>query len=135
MRYDNTVGSVHIHLDTARMDGNLRRAQNKLDMQVLGDMLQYMPESQQKGMVQATQIVEPGLIETNTPYAHYQYIGLVRTDEAGRTFVGKYEKKPVLTQTPLHYSKPEATDYWFETAKRNHGKEWIDLVRREVGKG
>ena len=37
MRYDNIVGNVHIHLDTSRMDANLKRAQDKLDIQVLND--------------------------------------------------------------------------------------------------
>ena len=134
MRYDNTVGSVHIHLDTARMDANLKRAQDKLDMQVLNDMVPYMP-MKQGHMIEQTQIIEPGLIETNTPYAHYQYTGLVRTDESGRTFVGEGESKPVLTERPLYYTKPGATDHWFEEAKQQHGQEWIDLVKREVGKG
>ena len=71
MRYDRTVGNVNIRLDTSRIDGNLRRAQDKLDMQVLNDMIPYMP-FQQGSMVGATNIVEPGLIETNVPYAHYQ---------------------------------------------------------------
>ena len=102
MRYDNTVGSVHIHLDTARMDANLKRAQDKLDMQVLNDMVPYMP-IEQGHLIDQMQIVEPGLIEINTPYAHYQYIGLVRTDKEGRTVVKKQKKKPILTERPLHY--------------------------------
>ena len=46
MRYDRTVGNVNIRLDTSRIDGNLRRAQDKLDMQVLNDMIPYIPFQQ-----------------------------------------------------------------------------------------
>lgn len=68
MKYNKIVGGVSIHIDTKRIDDNLRRAQDALDQQVLNDMIPYMPESQQSAMVGATQIIEPGLISTNTPY-------------------------------------------------------------------
>ena len=103
-------------------------------MQVLNDMVPYMP-IEQGHLIDQMQIVEPGLIEINTPYAHYQYIGLVRTDKEGRTVVKKQKKKPILTERPLHYKEPGATDHWFEEAKQQHGQEWVDLVKREVGKG
>lgn len=133
MYYDKTVGNVNIKLDTKRMDGNLRRAQDKLDMQVLNDMIPYMP-FQQGAMVGATNIIEPGLIETNTPYAHYQYMGELYLTEDGRSFAQKYEKK-YPTGTPLNYHAAGTEDHWFEKAKREHGRQWIDLVKREAGKG
>ena len=133
MHYDKTVGNVNIKLDTKRMDGNLRRAQDKLDMQVLNDMIPYMP-FQQGAMVGATNIIEPGLIETNIPYAHYQYMGELYLTEDGRSFAQKYEKK-YPTGTPLNYHAAGTGDHWFEAAKREHGKQWVDLVKREAGKG
>lgn len=51
----------------------------------------------------------------DNPYAHYHYIGLVRTDEKGRTWVGEGEQKPVLTDREMVYDKtqnPEAGPYW-----------------------
>ena len=135
MKYNKTVGMVSIHIDTKRIDDNVRRAQDLLDQQVLNDMVPYMPESQQSAMVGATHIIEPGLIATDTPYAHYQYEGLLRTDEEGRVVVGEGKRKPILTDILLHYSKAGAIDHWFEHAKEEHGEQWLDLVRREVGKG
>lgn len=135
MKYNKTVGMVSIHIDTKRIDDNVRRAQDLLDQQVLNDMVPYMPESQQSAMVSATHIIEPGLIATDTPYAHYQYEGLLRTDEEGRVVVGEGKRKPILTDTLLHYSKTGAIDHWFEHAKQEHGEQWLDLVRKEVGKG
>lgn len=134
MKYNKTVGSVNIRLDTSRIDGNLQRAQDKLDMQVIGDMKQYMP-MRQGGLIGATHIVEPGLISTNTPYAHYQYMGLLRTDEEGRVVVGKGERKPILTDIPLKHSSAGTYSHWFERAKQECGKQWIELAKREAGKG
>ena len=133
MYYNKTVGSVNIKLDTKRMDGNLSRAQDKLDMQVLNDMIPYMP-FQQGAMVGATNIIEPGLFETNTPYAHYQYMGELYLTKDGRSFAQKYEKK-YPTGMPLNYHAAGTGDHWFEKAKREHGRQWIDLVKREAGKG
>lgn len=105
-------------------------------MQVLNDMIPYMP-FQQGSMVGATNIVEPGLIETNVPYAHYQYMGELYLTEDGRSWAHSGEKK-YPTGRPLHYDAnghPEAMAHWFERAKETHGQEWVDLVKREVGRG
>lgn len=133
MKYNKTVGMVSIHIDTKRIDDNVRRAQDLLDQQVLNDMIPYMP-FQQGAMVGATNIAEPGLIVTNTPYAHYQYMGELYLTEDGRSWAHKGEKK-YPTGTPLKYHTAGTEDNWFEAAKREHGKQWVDLVKREAGKG
>ena len=71
MRYDKVMGCMSIHIDTKRIDENVRRAQNLLDAQVLKDMEEYIPY-QVGDLRDKTHIIEPGLISTNTPYAHYQ---------------------------------------------------------------
>lgn len=76
-----------------------------------------------------------GEIEWNTPYAHYQYEGFLRTDENGRVFVGKNEEKPILTTTPLVQHEPGTTDHWVEIAKSHHLTDWLKLVKGTVGKG
>ena len=143
MKYNKTVGMVSIQIDTKRIDDNVRRAQDLLDQQVLNDMIPYMPY-QEGAMVGATHIIEPGLISTNTPYAHYQYEGEIygpnipiRDDEGNIT---GWWSPPNKTKTGrlLTYNKtfnPKATDHWFEHAKEEHGEQWLDLVRREVVKG
>lgn len=133
MKYNKTVGMVSIQIDTKRIDDNVRRAQDLLDQQVLNDMIPYMPY-QQGAMRGATQIIEPGLISTNTPYAHYQYEGELYLTEDGRSWANKGEKK-YPTGTTLQYHTAGTGDHWFEHAKEEHGEQWIDLVRREVGKG
>ena len=36
-KINNHVGSIHIKLDTKRIDGNLKEAQRKLNMQIVAD--------------------------------------------------------------------------------------------------
>ena len=133
MRYNKTVGCINIHIDTKRIDNNLRQAQDKLDQCVLKDMTEYMP-FQQGALRGATHIVEPGLISTDTPYAHYQYEGELYLAANGSSWAHKGEKKYPSGQ-PLRYHTPGTGDHWFEMAKNVHGNEWVDLVKREVGKG
>lgn len=133
MKYNKVIGSFNIKLDTKRMDENLRNAQNVLDEQVVNDMRKYTP-MQQGDLRNKTQIKEPGLITVDTPYAHYQYMGELYLAENGSSWAHKGEKK-YPTGTPLKYNTAGTEDHWFEAAKREHGKQWIDLVKREVGKG
>lgn len=132
MKYNKTVGCVSIHIDTKRIDDNVRRAQDILDQQVLNDMIPYIP-FQQGAMRGATQIIEPGLISTNTPYAHYQYTGELHLAENGSSWAHKGERKYPAGR-PLHYSTADTGDHWFERAKQEHGEQWIDLAKREMGK-
>ena len=134
MKYNKVIGSVNIRLDTKRIDDNMRRAQNLLDQRVLKDMIPYIPASQQEAMRGATHIIEPGLISTNTPYAHYQYTGELYLTEDGRSWADKWEKK-FPTGTPLKYHTEGTGDHWFERAKNEHKEQWVYLVKKEVGKG
>lgn len=63
------------------------------------------------------------------PYAHYQYYGVLYTDELGRTFVGAGETKPVNTGIPLNYKKdrnPQAGAYPLERMKADHLQDIIE---------
>ena len=75
-----------------------------------------------------------GHVTYNSPYAHYQYTGELYLTEDGRSYAEKGERK-YPTGTPLQYHTAGTTDHWFEHAKQEHGKEWLELVRKEVGKG
>ena len=136
MRYDKTVGCVDIHIDTSRIDNNIRNAQKALNMQVVADCDEYIPMQQGalRGSVNYPDGIYGGEIAWNTPYAHYQYMGELYLTEDGRSFAYKGEKK-YPTGLPLHQHQPGTTDHWFEAAKQAHCEQWIDLVKREVGKG
>lgn len=136
MRYDKVMGCMSIHIDTKRIDENVRRAQNLLNMQVVADCDEYIPMDQGalRGSVNYPDGIYGGVIEWNTPYAHYQYAGELYLTEDGRAFANKGERK-YPAGMPLHYHTPGTSDHWFERAKDAHGQQWIDLVKREVGKG
>ena len=136
MKYNMSVGCVDIHIDTKRIDDNIRNAQKLLNMQVSADCDEYIPFSQGalRGSVNYPDGIYGGEISWNTPYAHYQYEGELYLTEDGRSFANKGETK-YPTGLPLHQHAPGTVDHWFERAKQEHKDQWIDLVKREVGKG
>ena len=69
------------------------------------------------------------------PYAHYQYYGVLYTDEAGRTWVGAGETKPVNTGIPLVYKtdvNPLAGAFPLERMKADHMKDIVEEVQNFV---
>ncbi len=136
MLYKSTVGSVDIHITTKRMEKNLRNAQKLLNMQIVADCDPYIPFQQGglRGSVRYPDGIYGGIIEYNAPYAHYQYMGELYLTEDGRSWASKGERK-YPTDRPLVQHEPGATDHWFDAAKQAHGSQWLDLVRREAGKG
>lgn len=135
MRIKTHIGNVDIQLNTNRIDRNLKNAQKKLDEDVLKDTTPYVSKGG-TGYLRGSGHVVPGGGEVvwEGPYAHFQYVGYVRTDENGRVWVGENEQKPILTDRPLKYQQPGAEKEFFEAAKRDHKEEWISDARKEVGK-
>lgn len=136
MKINTKIGNVGIKLDTSRIERNLKNAQRKLDEAVLLDTTPYVPKGG-TGYLRGSGHIEDGggAVVWGANYSHFQYVGYVRTDENGRVWVGKNEQKPILTNRPLQYSQPGAEKEFFEAAKRDHLKEWEDIVKREVDKG
>ena len=135
MRIRQHIGNVDIQLNTDRLDRNLKNAQKRLDEDVLKDTTPYVPKGGTGYLRGSGHIADGGgEVVWDANYAHFQYVGYVRTDEDGRVFVGKGEKKPILTETPLQYQEPGAERKFFEAAKRDHKQEWIDDVKKEMGK-
>ena len=136
MKYDKTVGCVDIHIDTSHIDNNIRNTQKVLNMQVVADCDEYIPMQQGalRGSVNYPDGIYGGEIAWNTPYAHYQYMGELYLTEDGRSFAFRGERK-YPTGLPLQQHHPGTEDHWFDRAKQAHCEQWIDLVKREVGKG
>ena len=74
MRYNQTVGCADIHIDTKRIDNNIRNAQKLLNMQVVADCDEYIPMAQGalRGSANYPDGIYGGQVAWNTPYAHYQ---------------------------------------------------------------
>lgn len=136
MLYKSTVGSVDIHITTKRMESNLRNAQKLLNMQIVADCDPYIPFQRGglRGSVRYPDGIYGGVIEYNAPYAHYQYMGELYLTEDGRSWASKGERKYPTGRSLVQY-EPGSTDHWFDAAKQAHGSQWLDLVRREAGKG
>ncbi len=136
MKYNETVGNINIKLDSSRMDGNIRNAQKLLNMQIVADCDEYIPFQQGalRGSVNYPDGIYGDCIEYNTPYAHYQYVGELYLSENGSSWAKKYEKKNP-SGVHLNYHHNGTGDHWFEKAKQVHERQWIDLVKREAGKG
>lgn len=113
-----------------------------LNEQVISDSERYVPFSQ--GGLRGSAHFPDGpygeTIEYNVPYAHYQYMGEIYgpnipQKDANGNIIG-FWSPPLKTPTGrlLAYHTAGTGSHWFETAKVNHGKTWIDLVKRTVGK-
>ena len=144
MKINNHVGNVHIKFDTKRIDGNLKEAQTKLNMQIVADCEPYVPFQQGalRSSVRYPQGIDGGEIEYNTPYAHYLYMGEVygpnipKKDAQGNIIGWMSPPSKSPTGRRLQYSKaphPEAGAEWFERAKAQHLPDWTRLVKRTAG--
>ncbi len=142
MRIRQHIGNVDIQLNTDRIDRNLKEAQKLLNMQVVADCDPLIPFQQGalRNSVNYPQGIYGGEIEYNTPYAHYQYEGVVYGPnipirDAEGNITGWYsppKKNPTGRQ--LQYHTAGTGDHWFEKAKAQHGDDWVRLVKRTAGK-
>lgn len=131
-------------VDLTRFGPSFMEAQRWLGSQILKDCKPYMPlltgSMQQRSYAteDGTRVVFPG------PYGRYQYMGVVMVN----ALTGKgpmlipnvgYRYKQgttlVATSRPLSYSNPTATPMWFDTAKQNHGAEWIEGANKKAKGG
>lgn len=138
MRINSHVGSANIKIDTKRIDRNLRNAQAALNTAIRDDCEQLVPHLN-GGLRGSFRFgngdVHSGFVEWTAPYSHFQYIGLVRTDENGRVWVRKHEEKPVLTDRVMKHHESGTTDHWFEKSKEKNLDKWVKIVKDEMGKG
>ena len=115
------------------------RVQQVIDQRVIDFSLPYVPASPDRTLEFSAQVsteVGSGLVVWNTPYARYQYYGFVMTDDAGRTWVGPGETKPVVTDRPLTYDtsqNPMAGPRWFDRMKADRLNDILDEARKAIG--
>ena len=129
-----------IKVDFGRIEKQFERAQYRLDSQVMSDMVPYMPHQTgtfinvTRGMSAA--IAGSGkVIAAAPPTGRFLYYGKVMVDPVTNSPWARKGAKKVTTGRSLRYSNPKATPEWFKTAKDRHGKEWVDIVKKEAGGG
>lgn len=131
--YVNGDFRTEINLD--RFSKQFQQAQWWLGEQVLQGCRAFMPLStgnmQQRSHTESNgkRVAFPG------PYARFQYMGKVMVGvESNSPFARKGERK-VVTDGPLTYSSPQATDHWFDAAKAQNGEYWVCGVKKIAGGG
>lgn len=145
MKINTHVGNVDIKIDTSRIDRNTKEAQKLLNMQIVADCDPFIPFQQGalRNSVNYPEGIYGGVIEYNTPYAHYQYEGEIYGpnipiyDTQGNItgYWSPPNKKPTGRKLQYHPEGTERGDHWFEKAKKQHKDDWVQLVRKTVGKG
>ena len=111
------------------------RVQKAIDNAVIRYMEPYWAADRgilKQSVTTATDIGS-GIITYPGPYAHYMYYGVLYTDENGRVFVGKDEKKPINTGKPLKYKKgvnPQAGWYPFQRMMVEHEEDILEEARK-----
>lgn len=146
MRINKTIGNVEIKFNDKRIDRNMKEAQKLLNLSVRTDCEPLVPllNGQLRRSATFPEGVYGGVLEYNTPYAHYQYVGEVygpnipRKDDNGN-IIGWYsppgKKKHPTGRKMAKYSQSGTGPEWFSKAKERHGDKWLRLVREEAGKG
>lgn len=79
-----------------------------------------------------------GVVTWDAKYAHFQYVGLVRTTEDGRVFARKHESKPILTDRPLQYTHDKnaaASAEWIEPMKAAYMTQILDEAQAAMKGG
>lgn len=137
------VIQLDMELDLSRFDRQLAEAQYALDSMVMTSMVKYMPMDTgtfinvTRGMSAA--IAGSGkVVAAAPPMGRFLYEGKVMVGERTRSaWAAKGERKEAI-EKPLSYSRhahPNVTDHWFDTAKKNHGKEWVKKTKKLAGGG
>ena len=139
---DRTIEGV-MEIDLGRFEGQYSRAQYALDSMVMQSMIPYMPK-QTGTFINVTQGMSQSIagsgkvVAAAPPMGRFLYEGKVMVGERTKSaFAAKGEKK-VATERNLHYSQHAnraVTDHWFDAAKKEHSKEWIEYVKKVSGGG
>ena len=126
------------------------RVQRFIDQKVIDGCRDYVPASPNqvlKNSAQSSTEIGSGQVIWNTPYAHYQYMGIVYgpnipiLDPETGVLMGYFSppgrpKHP--TDKKLTYDtdkSPMAGSHWFERAKADQINEWLDEARRVMIQG
>ncbi len=133
-KFSVVSSSVRIEIDLDSYVERFAEAQEWFGWRVLQDCQARMPI--QTGSLRQRSHVEEGgrKVVFPGPYGRFQYGGKVMVDPDTGSPWARQGVKKVLTNRPLKYSDPAATDHWFEAAKAEYGTEWIDELRRMIGR-
>lgn len=132
--------TIELEVDLSRFNKQYGKAQYVLDSAVMKDMTPYMP--QRTGVfIDVTKAMSAAIAGSGTviaaapPMGRFLYEGKVMVDEKTGSPWARPGAKKVVTDRDLDYSNPRATPHWYDTAKKNHGKSWVNTVKKIAGGG
>lgn len=132
--------TIELEVDLSRFNKQYGKAQYVLDSAVMKDMTPYMP--QQTGtFINVTKAMSASIagsgkvVAAAPPMGRFLYEGKVMVDEKTGSPWARPGAKKVVTDRDLDYSNPKATPHWYDTAKKNHGKSWVNTVKKIAGGG
>lgn len=139
---------IQVSVDPGRFNKQFQQAQFQLDSTIMTDMLPYMP-MQTGQFINETKARSAAVAGTGEicagapPSGRFLYEGKTMVDEkTGSPWARKGARKVLVSQySGKTNAKPDLTyangrqSHWFEAAKKNHIKEWIQLVKKTAGGG
>lgn len=137
------VNDGKMTLDLSRFEKQFQKAQFELDSVVMTDMQPYMP-MQTGTFINVTKAMSASLagsglvVAAAPPMGRFLYEGKVMVDPETNSPWARKGAKKVVTERNLDYFKgkhPNVTDHWFEEAKKQHGKQWVAMVKDIAGGG
>lgn len=149
-------GDIKINLNLDRFSKQFQEAQYELDGNVMNSMVPFMPDN--NGLfIDVTKAASAAIQGSGNvyaavgPFGRYLYEGKVMVDsKTGKgpakiptgpgEYVLRFRKgaKLVATDRPLRFAKthnPEATDHWFDPAKKKDLDKWVKQAKKTAGGG
>lgn len=125
--------NAKVRLNDVDYDKRLNRAQYWLDNQIFNDTEAYMPQKTNalRNVTRAENSSVAGtgkVVVAAGPYGRFLYEGKVMVDPVTNSPWARKDAKKVVTENDLTYSNPLTKPHWFDVAKKNHMKGWIEGV-------
>lgn len=135
--------TIELDVDLSRFERQYEKAQFDLDNMVMTSMIPYMP-MRTGTFVNVTRALSESIAGSGyvyaaaPPFGRFLYEGKVMVDEKTGSPWARPGAKKIVTDKDLDYDKnahPNVTDHWFDTAKKNHVKEWVKKTKKAAGGG
>ncbi len=146
------LANVNMTIDLGRLDEQYTRAQYDLDSFVMASMEPFMPMDT-GSFIKTTKTMSQAVAGSGKVYAaappigRYLYYGNVMVDEkTGSPYARKGARKVLVSQyggktnarEKIEFSRqahPQASERWFEEAKKAHGHIWLQKIKQIAGGG
>lgn len=135
--------TIELDVDLSRFEKQYEKAQYELDSTIMTDMQPYMP-MQTGTFINVTKGLSAAIAGSGNvyaaapPFGRFLYEGKVMVDPETNSPWARPGAKKIVTNKDLDYFKgrhPEVTSHWFDTAKKNHGKSWVNKTKKTAGGG